>query len=133
MKLTSRSEYALLALVYLARENTDSFIPVETIAAAQGIPPKFLEQIMLALKRGRYLRSCKGKGGGYRLSKPPEKITLAEIIRFLDGALAPTESVSEHFYESTPIEREQKLVGVFRQIRDHVSRTLESTTLSDVI
>ncbi|MBN1425582.1 Rrf2 family transcriptional regulator [Candidatus Fermentibacteria bacterium] len=132
MKLTSRSEYALLALVYLARENQDGFIPSEVIATAQGIPPKFLEQIMLALKRGRYLRSSKGVHGGYRLAKPPGKITLAEIIRFLDGALAPTESVSEYFYEKTPIAREQNLMGVFRRIRDYVSTTLESTTLADV-
>lgn len=132
MKLTSRSEYALLALVYLAREKVDAFVPVETIAGAQGIPPKFLEQIMLALKRGRYVRSSKGKHGGYRLAKPPEKITLAEVIRLLDGALAPTESVSEYFYEATPIEREKGLVSVFRQLRDYVSTTLEHTTLNDV-
>ncbi len=132
MRLTSRSEYALLALVYLARQGSDRFFTVETIAEAQGIPPKFLEQIMLALKRGRYLKSCKGKNGGYRLAKKPQDITLAEIIRFLDGALAPTESVSEYFYEHTPIERERKLVQVFREIRDHVSRILEQTTLADV-
>jgi len=93
MKLTSRSEYALLALVYLARNDSDSNISVETIANAQSIPPKFLEQILLALKRAKYLRSTKGQHGGYRLAKPANKITLAEIIRLIDGALAPTESV----------------------------------------
>jgi Rrf2 family transcriptional regulator, cysteine metabolism repressor len=132
MKLTSRSEYALLALVYLARNDSDSNISVETIANAQSIPPKFLEQILLALKRAKYLRSTKGQHGGYRLAKPANKITLAEIIRLIDGALAPTESVSQNFYEPTPIEKEQSLVEVFKEIRDYISNKLETTTIQDV-
>ncbi len=132
MKLTSRSEYALLALVYLNRHNSEGYVSVETIATAQGIPPKFLEQILLALKRSKYLRSSKGQHGGYHLAKPANKIALAEIIRLFDGALAPTESVSRYFYESTPIEKEDSLVRVFKEIRDYVSDKLENTTLADV-
>jgi len=132
MKLTSRSEYALLALVYLARHQSEGCISVETIALAQGIPAKFLEQILLALKRAKYLRSSKGQHGGYHLAKPADKIALAEVIRLFDGALAPTESVSRYFYESTPIEKEQSLVRVFKEIRNYVSEKLEHTTLADV-
>ncbi len=88
---------------------------------------------MLALKRARFLRSAKGQHGGYTLAKPPHQISLAEVVRLFDGALAPTESVSENFYESTPIEKEHKLTNVFRDIRDYVSNKLESTTLADVI
>jgi Rrf2 family transcriptional regulator, cysteine metabolism repressor len=134
MKLTSRSEYALLALVHLARthSNTEGYVSAESIAEAQHIPAKFLEQILLALTRAKYLRSSKGQHGGYRLAKPAEKITLAEVIRLLDGALAPTESVSEYFYESTPIEKEMQLVAVFKDIRDYISNKLETTTLADV-
>ncbi|MDZ4766079.1 MAG: Rrf2 family transcriptional regulator [Chloroflexota bacterium] len=132
MKLTSRSEYALLALVYLARQPADVYIPVDTIAAKQAIPPKFLEQILLILKRGHYLASLKGHNGGYRLAKPAESITLAEIIRLLDGHLAPTESVSLHFYRSTPIEKESALVEVFARVRDCMLAILENTTLADI-
>jgi len=132
MKLTSRSEYALLALVYLNRHDDNGLVSVETIALAQGIPAKYLEQILLALKRAKYLRSSKGQHGGYRLAKPADKISLAEVIRLFDGALAPTESVSEYFYESTPIEKEKSLVRVFKEIRDYVSDKLEHTTLADV-
>lgn len=132
MKLTTRSEYALLALIYLARHESDGYTSVDTIARAKGISPKFLEQILLALKRARYLRSSKGKHGGYCLAKSADKISLAEIIRVLDGALAPTESVSKYFYDSTPIEPEKGLVKVFKKIRDYVSDTLEHTTLADV-
>jgi Rrf2 family protein len=133
MKLTARSEYALLALVYLARHQDEGNVTIETIAQAQGIPSKFLEQLLLALKRAHFLRSTKGQHGGYQLAKPPEQIALAEIIRLFDGALAPTESVSENFYESTPIEREGKLTDVFKDIRNYVSRKLETTTIADVI
>jgi Rrf2 family protein len=133
LKLTSRSEYALLALVYLGRHKTDGLVPVSAIAQAQQIPPKFLEQILLALKRAKFVRSSKGQRGGYQLAKPAGKITLAQIVRLFDGALAPTESVSEHFYESTPIEKEGNLLRVFRSIRDHVAEELEATTIGDMI
>jgi Rrf2 family protein len=132
MKLTSRSEYALLALVYLSRNGPERYVSVERIALAQGIPPKFLEQILLALKHGKYVRSSKGQRGGYRLAKPADTITLAEIIRLLDGALAPTQSVSVYFYESTPVEKEGKLVRVFKEIRDYIAEKLENTTVADV-
>ena len=133
MKLTSRSEYALLALVYLARRKTTGYVPVEAIAEAQNIPQRFLEQIMLALKHAKYVRSAKGQHGGYCLAKPADKIALAEIIRLFDGALAPTESVSRYFYESTPIEKEKHLLKVFKDIRDYVANKMETTTLADVV
>jgi Rrf2 family protein len=132
MHLTSRSEYALLALVYLARHKGGDHVAVRTIAFDQGIPPLFLEQILLALKRARYVHSQKGQHGGYRLARPADKITLAEVIRLFEGALAPTESASKHFHESTPIEKEKKLLRVFKRIRNYVSDTLEGTTLADV-
>ncbi len=133
MKLTSRSEYALLALVFLARRNSTGMVSVETIAEAQQIPQKFLEQIMLALKHAKYVRSSKGQHGGYCLAKPADKISLAEVIRLFDGALAPTESVSRYFYESTPIEKEKHLIKVFKDIRDYVAEKMEHTTIADMV
>jgi Rrf2 family protein len=132
VRLTSKSEYALLALVHLARRAGEGYFSVQSIAAAQKIPPKFLEQILLTLKRGRYVRSLKGPRGGYCLARPARQISIAEITRLFDGALAPTESVSKYFYESTPIEKERSLVKLFREIRDLVSDRLEKTSLADV-
>ena len=132
MKLTRRSEYALLALVHLARAKGEGFVAVAAMADAQGLPPKFLEQLLMTLKRAGLVKSQKGPHGGYRLGRPASKITLAEVVRLLDGALAPTESVSRYFYVSTPVEREKKLLRVFREIRDFVSSKLEKTTLADV-
>ena len=133
MKLTSKSEYALLALIHLARNGENNFVSVQVIASAQSIPPKFLEQILLILKRAKYVRSHRGQSGGYSLGKPAEQIHIAEIIRLFDGALAPTESVSAYFYESTPIEKEKNLLGVFRDIRNFISDKLENTSLADVL
>jgi Rrf2 family transcriptional regulator, cysteine metabolism repressor len=132
MKLTNRSEYALLALVYLARQQEGSLVSGAEIASAQAIPPKFLQQILLILKRAHYVQSCKGQQGGYRLAKAPREICIAEVVRLLDGALAPTESVSRYFYEPTPLEKEKKLIKMFRRIRDLVAETMERTTLEDV-
>lgn len=119
-------------MVHLARCPEGEFVSVETISRAQAIPKKFLEQIMLILKRERCVRSAKGNRGGYQLARPADAIPLAEIIRLFDGALAPTESVSKYFYESTPIEREEKLVSVLRDIRDYISDKLETTSISQM-
>lgn len=132
MRLTTRSEYALLALIHLARQPKGEYVPVPSIAESRDIPAKFLEQILLTLKRARYVRSQRGQRGGYTLARAAREITVAEVIRLFDGALAPTESVSRYFYEPTPVERERKLLRVFREIRDHVARKLESTTIADV-
>lgn len=132
MKLTSRSEYGLLALVYLARQPDEKYVSVDEIATAQAIPPKFLEQILLILKRAQYLNSLKGQKGGYRLAKLPETISVADIIRALDGPLAPTESVSKYFYRATPIEKEQALINLFVGVRDCILNILENTTLADI-
>lgn len=133
MKLTARSEYALLALVYLARQNSEVVVSADSIARAKAIPPKFLEQILLTLKRARYLRSTKGQRGGYQLAKPAEAVTLAEIVRLFDGALAPTESTSKYFYRPSPIEKERRLLRLFREIRDLVSNRLEAATIADML
>jgi Rrf2 family transcriptional regulator, cysteine metabolism repressor len=133
MKLTARSEYALLALVYLARQNSGEIVSADSIARAKAIPPKFLEQILLTLKRARYLRSTKGQRGGYQLAKPAEAVTLAEIVRLFDGALAPTESTSKYFYQPSPIEKERRLLRLFREVRDLVSNRLEAATIADML
>lgn len=132
MKLTNRCEYALLALAMLAREPEGELLSADTISEHQSIPKRFLQQILFSLKRGGFIRSVKGQDGGYQLSKKPENISLAEIIRFFEGPLAPTSAVSENFYEPSPIEGEPGLVLLMRDIRDYIAKVLENTTLADV-
>ena len=133
MRISKKTDYALRALFTLVDHSGGAPIPIRELARRNDVPKRFLEQIMLALKRAKYVRSSKGQRGGYQLAKPADEITLAEIVRQCDGALAPTECVSEHFYEPTPIEKEAKLVKLFRGIRDYVADKLEATTIGDVL
>ncbi len=133
MKLTTKTEYLLLALIYIARHKKDDFIKIDDICSEYDIPKKYLEQLFLTLKQNRYIKTRRGARGGYRLAIPPHKITVAEIARLMDGALAPTESVSKYFYSHTPLEREEKVMKVLKEIRDYVANKLESLKISDLL
>jgi Rrf2 family cysteine metabolism transcriptional repressor len=132
MRLSRKSEYACLALIDLSEHYEGEYVKIREVAERKQIPRGFLVQILLRLKAAGYVRSARGSAGGYKLAKPPKRITLAEVIRLMDGALAPVESVSELFYETTPIERHPKLLRFFREIRDYVARALEQTTFADI-
>jgi len=132
--LSRKSEYALLALIDLAKHyGKDEPPKIIEIAERNDIPKKYLEQIFLQLKGAGYVRSIRGSRGGYELAKQPDKITLAEIIRLIDGPLASVGSASLYFFEHTPIEKNEKLLQVFKEIRDIVAQKMESLTLSEFI
>lgn len=130
MKLTHKTEYAILALVYLARVGEAQ---TEVIAHECEIPFKFLQQILRELRLKQLVIAIRGPKGGFRLKKSANKITLAEIVRLFDGALAPTKTVSVYYYEPGPLEAEPKAIKVFKEIRDFVSKKLEKTTIEDLI
>ncbi|MGE4489213.1 MAG: Rrf2 family transcriptional regulator [Kiritimatiellales bacterium] len=133
MKLSTKSEYACLAMIELSANYGRGLLTIQTIAERRNIPKKFLEQILLFLKTGGYVQSRKGSTGGYQLAKPPEQISLADVVRLMDGALAPVGSVSEYFYEHTPIENSPKLIRIFGDIRDFIAQKMETTTFADLI
>ena len=133
MKLSRKSEYACLALIDLAQHYGDGPVKIIDICERKKIPKKYLEQILTLLKGSGYVKSVRGPAGGYKLSKMPREINVAEVVRLIDGALAPVESASEYFYEHTPIEQSEKLVIVFKEIRNYISSRLESTTFEDLI
>lgn len=133
MKLTTKSEYCLLALLYLARHQDGNYIKIEEICRHYQIPKKYLELLFMTLRQNRLIKTRRGIQGGYRLAQPADRISLAAVIRLMDGALAPTESVSTYFFSDTPIAREEKLVSVFQEIRDFIANHLEHTTLQDLI
>ncbi len=132
MKLSRKCEYAFLALIYLG-EHKGEMLKINDIAEEKEIPRKFLEQILLILKGAGYVSSRRGMNGGYKLSTPPENITIAEIIRLFDGALAAVESASENYYESTPLEKNNELLAIFKDIRDYIANYLENTTIADLL
>jgi Rrf2 family cysteine metabolism transcriptional repressor len=133
MKLTTKSEYSLLALIYIARQDNKDFIKIDAICQKYKIPKKYLEQLFYILEGSRYLKAKRGISGGYQLAKPPTKITVAEIIRLMDGALAPVASASKYFYSHTKIEQEKKLLKIFKEIRNFIADKLENTTLADLL
>lgn len=133
MKLTTKSEYSILALIYLARHGEDRYVRIEEICSEYDISKKYLETLITALKQNRYIITKRGANGGYKLAKAPDKISMAEIIRLMDGALAPTESVSTYFYADTPLSREKKVLAEFKDIRDYISNKLEKLKLKDLL
>lgn len=133
MRLTTASEYALVALLYITRSRKTDYIPLSTITASQRLPFKYMENLMHKLGRAGIVTGSKGQHGGYKLSRPADKITLAEVVRLLDGPLAPVGSVSKYFYKPTAIEKEKKLSKLMKEIRDHIADKLEKTTLKDLV
>ena len=133
MKLSRKSEYACLALIDLAEQHQGEPVKIGDISTRKNIPKKYLEQILLTLRGAGFVKSSRGPGGGYCLSRKASQISLAEIIRLLDGALAPVESVSEYFYSHSPVEAHEKLLKVFKEIRDYESKILERTTLAKLL
>jgi Rrf2 family cysteine metabolism transcriptional repressor len=134
MKLSTKSEYACLAMIVLAEDyGKKKLCTIGEIARRKSIPKKYLEQILLILKRSGHVKSYKGPGGGYKLAKTPRRITVAQIVRLMDGALAPVESASKYFFEHTPIEKSPKLIAVLRSIRNYISDTLEKLSFDDLI
>jgi len=132
MKLTTKSEYSILALLYIARYGNSSYVKIEDICDQYDIPKKYLEQLFIQLKQSQLLKSKRGANGGYKLALPADEITLAQVVRTMDGALAPSESVSEFYHSSTPVGHEEKIVHVLRDIRNYIAEKLENTSLADV-
>ncbi len=133
MKLSRKSEYACLALIDLSENYERGLVKILEISTRKAIPKKYLEQILLLLKGAGYVKSIKGAGGGYKLAKPPGEISVAEVVRLIDGPLAPVESVSKYFFDHTPIEQNDKLLHLFKEIRNYVSNKLENTFFDELI
>ncbi len=135
MKLSKRGEYGLRALQDLTRHQDEGPISNKVLAKRNNIPDRFLEQIMLTLKHGRIVNSQRGPGGGYYLARSPEHVTLAEVIRLLDGPLAPVSCVSETAFETCgcPDMSTCGLRRVMQDVRDVVVEMMECKTLADLI
>jgi Rrf2 family protein len=134
MKLTVRGEYALRALLMLARHYGEGVVRIQTISDQQNIPKKFLEQILNDLKTLGAVESRRGAVGGYRLARPPQHITLASVVRHIDGALAPVSCVSDRAYErcTCPDEALCPIRQVMKEVREAVVKIMERTTLADL-
>jgi Rrf2 family protein len=133
MRLSRRSEYACLAMVELASRYGQGPVRLVDVSRRQDIPPKYLVQILAALKTAGHVQSTRGPEGGYQLARPPGEITIAEVVRLMDGAIAPVSSVSQFFYAHTPLEKCPKLLAIMRDIRDYAAARLEGATFGDLV
>lgn len=132
MQISQKGLYSLKAMTVLARRYKEGTVKIREIAADEELPEKFLELILLELKHARIVESVRGAKGGYRLKRPPSKIFLGEIIRTIDGPLAPFEDgeslrrLVEHDKKHSPLFR------VFLAVRNAASDILDHTSLSDI-
>jgi Rrf2 family protein len=134
MKLSVRGEYALRALLVLGLHHGRPVIRIQTISEQQNIPKRFLEQILSDLKSAGIVQSRRGMAGGYRLARRPEEITLAAVVRHIEGALAPVSCVSERFYEkcSCPDESRCAIRSVMKEVRESIVRIMERVTVAEL-
>lgn len=134
MKLSLRGEYALRSLVVLGLNYGKNVLRIQTISEQQNIPKRFLEQILNDLKSAGIVESRRGMAGGYRLSKPPEQISLATVIRHIEGPLAPVSCVSEKFYSrcSCPDESKCSIRSVMKDVREAIVQILEGVTVAEL-
>lgn len=133
--LSQKAKYALRALQRLAREKGRGPVLIVDLARREEIPRKFLEFILLELKKHGLLQSKRGKGGGYELQKDPAQITLGEVIRLFDGSLAPLPCASESAFRKCDDCHDLSTCGtrlVMREVRDATAKILDHTTIADL-
>jgi Rrf2 family cysteine metabolism transcriptional repressor len=136
MPISAKTEYAARAMIHLAiNHRKDFFVKTDSISFEQHIPKKYLEQILLQLKSKGLVQSKSGLNGGYKLSKQPSRITIADIIRAVEGPLAPVQCVSKSFYIPCSVADESRcaLRTVWQEARDKFVAVLEKITLEDVV
>jgi Rrf2 family protein len=137
VKISKRGEYALRALINfgLAEAADRPLLQVSELASREDFPVKFLEQILAQLKEAGYVESRRGKLGGYLLARPPENICIGQVIRLIDGPLAPISCVSQTAYErcSCPDEEHCGLRMLMLDVRSAIANILDRYTLADVL
>ena len=133
--LSKKSQYAFKALTYLTEKFNEGPVLISEIARKKRIPLKFLENILLELKKAGILDSKKGKGGGYFLNQSPEKIKVATVIRLINGPIAMLPCVSLYFYERCKNcnEKHCGLHDLMIEVRDATLQIVENRTLRDLV
>ena len=125
MRISAKGEYAIKAVLDLAMHYGSELIPIQDIAARQAIPQRYLEQVLLALKRAGLLTSKRGSSGGYHLTRPPEEITVGGVLRTVEGDHAPLEALGRggESYD---------LAELWHEIGDAVARVIDGLTFGEL-
>jgi len=133
MKISHRGLYALKALLHLAAAHERGLVKIHMIAEEEDIPEKFLEGILVTLKNARLVSSERGREGGYQLRRPPGEIQVGEVVRLMDGPLAPLGDAVELAHRVRNEPRHPGLFDVFLDVRNAAAAILDHTTLADVL
>lgn len=132
MMISTRGRYALRVLIDMAEHPTDAYIPLREIAARQDISEKYLESIVKDLVRGQFLEGLRGKGGGYRLKRPPAQCGVGAVLRLMEGSLAPVACLEDG---AAPCERaaECRTLNLWAGLNDVINQYLDRFTLEDLL
>ena len=134
--LTQKTRYSMLAMVKLAKEYGKGTLMINEIAESERIPKRFLESILLELKKSGYLSSKLGKNGGYFLIKDPKDVSLLEIVRLFEGSIALLKCTSEKYYEPCEHCKDEEncaVRGTFKDIREYTYNKLAATSLDMLV
>jgi len=134
--ISKKTKYGLKALTYLARLENNQPVQIEVISKSENISQKFLESILLTLRKNGFLGSKKGKGGGYYLLKDPKDIKMSAIMRILEGPIAMVPCVSLNFYETCDDCPDEKACAVHKlmiEVRDSTLNIFNNRSLADLI
>lgn len=133
MNVSQKCQYALRALLELAKRNQTGPVKIADIARAQAIPAKFLEGILLELKKLGVVESKRGPKGGYLLAMPPEELTVGKIIQFIDGPPAPVACVAGEHHTQCPLFGQCAFLPMWRRARDAVANVYDQTTFQNLL
>lgn len=132
MKLSLRGDYALRALIVLAEHYGRGIVRIQTISERQAIPKRFLEQILNDVKSGGFVESRRGIAGGYQLARPPEQITLSDLIRYVEGSLVALPPDNDAKAAAGTDEVQQAIHSVMKEVREAILTVLGGITLADL-
>jgi Rrf2 family protein len=133
VKISHRGLYGLKALTHLAEAYDRGLVKIHEIAEEESIPEKFLEGILVTLKNARLVSSQRGREGGYRLRRPPAEILLGDVVRIIDGPLAPFGDAVELAHRVRTEPRHGGLFDLFLEVRNAAARILDHTSLADLL
>ncbi len=130
MRISAKGEYAIRAMLDLAMHHGQGLVPIQDVARRQSIPQRYLEQVLLLLKRAGFLGSRRGSSGGYRLTRPPGEISVGEVLRAIEGGLTPLEVAGR---ESRPArEAGRDLAELWDEVAEAVAAVIDRTTFGDL-
>jgi Rrf2 family protein len=133
MRISHRGLYALKALTHLAEAYEGGLVKIHHIAELESIPEKFLEGILVTLKNARVVSSQRGREGGYRLRRPPSEIIIGDVVRIMDGPLAPLGDAVELAQRVRTEPRHAGLFDLFLDVRNAAAAILDHTSLADLV